>query len=432
MASGLATAVGHGDMSMPKATPRWRVAIVDDHERSRAAICARRCGRRAGRWRARLRAAPTRWRWCSQARPDVVDLRGRACRTAMASPSAAGGDPGSRLPGRALHQPHPRRPRGRGPRRPASWPTCSSRCGRPSWRPALDLAVARFRETRQLRQTLEERKVIERAKGRLMDAAQPHRGRGVPPPAPGRHEQPPARWSRSRAPCSSPSQSPRICRGFRQSAAPPRAPLQQIHAVEPFGTVACSHGARADNDVHDRGNGAARSDSATIRTQRKETSMAARTLAATSSRAAWPPAPACRRGLVGFPSIITAQGKEPVKIGVLHSLSGTMAISEVSLRDVVLMAVEEINAKGGVMGRKIAARRRRSRLELGPVRGEGQAAPAPGQGRGRLRLLDVGQPQVGAAGVREQQRPALLPGAVRGRGVQQERLLHGRHARTSS
>jgi two-component system, response regulator PdtaR len=35
--------------------------------------------------------------------------------------------------------------------------------------PALDLAVARFAEMRQLRQTLEERKVIERAKGRLMD-----------------------------------------------------------------------------------------------------------------------------------------------------------------------------------------------------------------------------------------------------------------------
>ncbi|SEO06721.1 amino acid/amide ABC transporter substrate-binding protein, HAAT family [bacterium A37T11] len=42
-----------------------------------------------------------------------------------------------------------------------------------------------------------------------------------------------------------------------------------------------------------------------------------------------------------------------VKIGILHSLSGTMAISEVSLRDVVLMAVDEINAKGGVLGKKI-------------------------------------------------------------------------------
>lgn len=40
--------------------------------------------------------------------------------------------------------------------------------------------------------------------------------------------------------------------------------------------------------------------------------------------------------------------EETVKIGILHSLSGTMAISETSLRDVVLMAVEEINAAGGV------------------------------------------------------------------------------------
>ncbi|HEX7896902.1 MAG TPA: urea ABC transporter substrate-binding protein [Planctomycetota bacterium] len=44
---------------------------------------------------------------------------------------------------------------------------------------------------------------------------------------------------------------------------------------------------------------------------------------------------------------------EPIKVGILHSLSGTMAISEVSLRDVTLMAIEEINAAGGVLGRKI-------------------------------------------------------------------------------
>ena len=43
-----------------------------------------------------------------------------------------------------------------------------------------------------------------------------------------------------------------------------------------------------------------------------------------------------------------------VKIGILHSLSGTMAISETSLRDVVLMAVEEINSSGGVLGKQIA------------------------------------------------------------------------------
>src|SRR5215813_3284881 len=58
-------------------------------------------------------------------------------------------------------------------------------------------------------------------------------------------------------------------------------------------------------------------------------------------------------GNLGNWALSYAADKEPIKIGVLHSLSGTMAISEVSLRDVVLMAVEEINAKGGVMGKKI-------------------------------------------------------------------------------
>src|SRR6185312_7723432 len=43
----------------------------------------------------------------------------------------------------------------------------------------------------------------------------------------------------------------------------------------------------------------------------------------------------------------------PVKIGILHSLSGTMAISETSLKDVALMAIEELNAKGGVLGKKV-------------------------------------------------------------------------------
>ncbi len=42
-----------------------------------------------------------------------------------------------------------------------------------------------------------------------------------------------------------------------------------------------------------------------------------------------------------------------IKVGILHSLSGTMAISETSLKDVALMAIEEINAKGGLLGKKI-------------------------------------------------------------------------------
>ena len=47
------------------------------------------------------------------------------------------------------------------------------------------------------------------------------------------------------------------------------------------------------------------------------------------------------------------QAEDTVKVGVLHSLSGTMAISETSLRDVLLFTFDEINAAGGVMGKKI-------------------------------------------------------------------------------
>lgn len=47
------------------------------------------------------------------------------------------------------------------------------------------------------------------------------------------------------------------------------------------------------------------------------------------------------------------QDANTVSIGILHSLSGTMAISEVSLKDVLLMGIEEINASGGVLGKKI-------------------------------------------------------------------------------
>ena len=45
--------------------------------------------------------------------------------------------------------------------------------------------------------------------------------------------------------------------------------------------------------------------------------------------------------------------QKTVKVGILHSLSGTMAISETVLKDTALMAIDEINAAGGVMGMKI-------------------------------------------------------------------------------
>ena len=49
----------------------------------------------------------------------------------------------------------------------------------------------------------------------------------------------------------------------------------------------------------------------------------------------------------------TVQAAETIKVGILHSLSGTMAISETSLKDMALMTIDEINAKGGVNGKML-------------------------------------------------------------------------------
>jgi urea transport system substrate-binding protein len=55
--------------------------------------------------------------------------------------------------------------------------------------------------------------------------------------------------------------------------------------------------------------------------------------------------------LATVPSL--ARGDE-VKVGVLHSLSGTMSISEITVKNATLLAIEEINATGGVLGKKLA------------------------------------------------------------------------------
>jgi urea transport system substrate-binding protein len=50
---------------------------------------------------------------------------------------------------------------------------------------------------------------------------------------------------------------------------------------------------------------------------------------------------------------LSAHAADTIKVGILHSLSGTMAISETSLKDTALMAIEEINARGGLLGKKL-------------------------------------------------------------------------------
>ena len=83
--------------------------------------------------------------------------------------------------------------------------------------------------------------------------------------------------------------------------------------------------------------------------------------------------------------------EDTIKIGVLHSLSGTMAISETTLKDTMLMLIDEQNKKGGVLGKQLEA------VVVDP------ASDWP---------LFLGQPQIGPAGSRRTERPDVLPGSV--------------------
>src|SRR5467141_910754 len=53
--------------------------------------------------------------------------------------------------------------------------------------------------------------------------------------------------------------------------------------------------------------------------------------------------------------LASAKAEDTIKVGVLHSLSGTMAISETTLKDTVLMMIDEQNKKGGLLGKKLEA-----------------------------------------------------------------------------
>ncbi|MEX2481596.1 MAG: urea ABC transporter substrate-binding protein [Gammaproteobacteria bacterium] len=54
-------------------------------------------------------------------------------------------------------------------------------------------------------------------------------------------------------------------------------------------------------------------------------------------------------------SVTPVRAEDTIKVGVLHSLSGTMAISETTLKDTMLMLIEEQNKKGGLLGKKLEA-----------------------------------------------------------------------------
>ena len=148
-----------------KGEPRWKVAIVDDHERSRAAL-------RAAIWAAGGEVAGEAYR-VADAMSLVQRTRPHVAIFAVGLPDGDGIAVASEVISKlgcpvVLFTSHTDdqltgRAREAGvmayllkPLRPAELA------------PALDLAVARFRETQELKQTLEDRRVIERAKGRLM------------------------------------------------------------------------------------------------------------------------------------------------------------------------------------------------------------------------------------------------------------------------
>ena len=120
---------------------------------------------------------------------------------------------------------------------------------------------------------------------------------------------------------------------------------------------------------------------------------------------------------------------ETIKVGILHSLSGTMAISETTLKDAMLMLIEEQNKAGGLLGKKIEpvvvdpasnwplfAEKARELLEKCRKSTWSSAA-------GHRSVA-----QIGAASVRRAERHAVLSGAVRGRGELAQRVLHRRRA----
>ena len=59
--------------------------------------------------------------------------------------------------------------------------------------------------------------------------------------------------------------------------------------------------------------------------------------------------------ILGTAVLWPAAAENTMKVGVRHSLSGTMAISETTLKDAMLMLIDEQNKKGGLLGKKLEA-----------------------------------------------------------------------------
>ena len=91
----------------------------------------------------------------------------------------------------------------------------------------------------------------------------------------------------------------------------------------------------------------------------------------------------------------------PIRVGILHSETGPMAISEKSMIDAEILALEEINAKGGLLGRQVEWVIADGQSDWPTFAREAQTPDREGKGQRDLRLLDLGQPQERQAGGRD-------------------------------
>ncbi|MDE2515692.1 MAG: urea ABC transporter substrate-binding protein [Rhodospirillales bacterium] len=88
----------------------------------------------------------------------------------------------------------------------------------------------------------------------------------------------------------------------------------------------------------------------------EETSLTRRTLGGLGAAALTVAAiGATKAAIAPTPAQAAPASGDTIKVGILHSLSGTMAISETTLKDVMLMLIEEQNKKGGLLGKKLEA-----------------------------------------------------------------------------
>lgn len=134
--------------------------------------------------------------------------------------------------------------------------------------------------------------------------------------------------------------------------------------------------------------------------QRSETIVDARWDGATFDRQTVWPSPDLDAEVVAVLESDTDSGNilsDTIKIGVLHSLSGPMAISEAALRDATFLAIDEINAAGGVLG-----------LQLEPIVEDGASSPAVFAEKSR-ELLAIDDVAAIFGGWTSDSRKAMLP-----------------------